>query len=163
MAETIALKLKANGADIKGESTQTSLERKDSIECVYFENACRAPRESSSGLATGRRIYEPLILRKRIDKASPLMAKALVRNEKIDGKFLFFRPHPTGDGTTEQFFTVEIENGRMAGMKIYIPEAHGESHEAEHPLEEWALVFEKITWTVTDGGASYTDSWSQPT
>ena len=37
MAETVHLFLKANGTDIKGESTQTSLGRADSIECVYYE------------------------------------------------------------------------------------------------------------------------------
>lgn len=26
----------------------------------------------------------------------------------------FFRPAPTGDGTTEQFFTVEISGGQLA-------------------------------------------------
>ena len=34
MAETVHLYLKANGADVKGESTQHSLGRENSIECV---------------------------------------------------------------------------------------------------------------------------------
>lgn len=32
-------------------------------------------REAGSGMATGRRQYEPLVIRKRIDKSSPLLAK----------------------------------------------------------------------------------------
>jgi hypothetical protein len=32
-------------------------------------------REAGSGMATGRRQYEPLLIRKRIDKATPLLAK----------------------------------------------------------------------------------------
>ncbi len=37
MAQTVHLFLKANGKDIKGESTQPSMGRADSIECVSFE------------------------------------------------------------------------------------------------------------------------------
>src|SRR5690242_4214681 len=103
MAETVHLYLKANGTDIKGESTQTSLGRQDSIECVYFEHEVITARESGSGLATGRRQYPPMKIAKRIDKASPLLMKALCENQVIEATFKFFRPNPTGDGTTEQF------------------------------------------------------------
>ena len=41
MAETVHLYLKANGTDIKGSSSQESLGRKDSIECVYYEQAVK--------------------------------------------------------------------------------------------------------------------------
>ena len=68
MAETVHLFLKANGSDIKGESTQTSLGRDGSIECLYFEDSVRTAREKGSGMATGRRTYNPIIIRKRIDK-----------------------------------------------------------------------------------------------
>jgi len=101
MAETVHLYLKSNGAEIKGQSTQTSLNREGSIECLYFEQSIKTARESGSGMATGRRQYEPLLIRKRIDKSSPLISKSLCNNEVIEGTFKFFRPNPTGDGTTE--------------------------------------------------------------
>ncbi|HEY0092996.1 MAG TPA: type VI secretion system tube protein Hcp, partial [Archangium sp.] len=101
MAETVHLFLKANGADIPGESTQKSLGRENSIECVYYEQEVVTARERGSGLATGRRQYSPLLIRKRIDKSSPLLVKALVENAVVEGKLMFFRPNPTGDGTTE--------------------------------------------------------------
>lgn len=62
MAETVHLYLKANGTDIKGESTQVSLGREGSIECVYYEQGVITARESGSGLATGRRQYQPLLI-----------------------------------------------------------------------------------------------------
>ena len=108
MAETVHLYLKASGSDIQGNSTQVSLGRENSIECVYYEQEVMTAREAGSGMATGRRQYKPLLIRKRIDKSTPLIAKALCNNQEIEGIFKFFRPSPTGDGTTEQFFTVEI-------------------------------------------------------
>ena len=55
MAETVHCYLKASGAEIKGDSTQTSLGREGSIECVYYEQAVKTAREAGSGMATGRR------------------------------------------------------------------------------------------------------------
>lgn len=163
MAETVHLYLKANGSDIQGESTQTSLGRENSIECVYLEHAVRTARESGSGLATGRRQYEPLVIRKRIDKSTPLIAKALSRNEVVEGVLKFFRPNPTGDGTTEQFYTIEFTKGRVATFKQVSPDAIEPGTATDPPLEEISFVFHTITWTYTNGGITHQDTWDAQT
>lgn len=159
MAEAVSLFLKANGSDIKGESTTTSLGREDSIECLYFEDSVRTAREKGTGMATGRRTYEPIVFRKRIDKSSPLLAKALCNNEVIEGTFKFFRPSPSGDGTTQQFFTIEIAQGRVAGIKRVSPDTIDPASAIEPPTEEVSFVFHTITWTYEDGGVTHTDDW----
>ncbi len=161
MAETVHLYLKANGADVHGESTQKSLSRENSIECVYFEQGVVTARESGSGMATGRRQYTPLLIRKRIDKSSPLIAKALTQNTVIEGKFKFFRPNPNGDGTTEQFYTIEIKRGRVASHKQYVPDTIVPATSTEPPLEEITFVFHTISWTYTNGGVVHEDTWDQ--
>lgn len=160
MAETLHLYLKANGNEIKGESTQTSLGRADSIECAYYEQATKTAREKGSGMASGRRQYEPLIIRKRIDKSSPLLARAMADNERIDAKFKFFRPAPAGDGTTEQFYTVEIANGRVASLKQIVPDCIVPATSTEPPLEEVTFVFHTITWTFVSTGVEHQDTWN---
>jgi type VI secretion system secreted protein Hcp len=161
MAETVHLYLTANGTKIDGESTQTSLDRADSIECLSFVDSVRTAREKSSGKATGRRSYEPLVLRKRIDKSSPLLAKALCNNEVIEGTFKFFRPSPAGDGTTEQFFTVEVAEGRIASIRRVSPDVFDPASAAEPPTEEVSIVFHTITWTYEPTGAMHTDNWRE--
>ena len=106
MAETVHAFLKAAGSDIKGESTQTSLGRADSIECLYLE--------------------QPII-----------------------------------SGTTQQFYTVEIKDGRIATMKQFVPDTIVPASSTEPPLEEVSFVFRTITWTYTDGGITHTDDWQQ--
>lgn len=160
MAETVHLYLKANGNDVKGESTQESLGRKDSIECLSYEQNVVTAREATTGMVTGRRQYGPLIVRKRIDKSSPLLMKALVENHKIDGLFKFFRPNPAGDGTTEQFFTVEIKAGHVSAIKQLVPNTIAAGTSGEPPQEEISFVFRDITWTYTQGGITHTDTWS---
>ncbi len=161
MAETVHLYLKANGADIQGESSQTSLGRADSIECLYYEQAVKTAREAGSGMATGRRQYEPLLIRKRLDKSTPLIAKALVENTVISADFKFFRPNPTGDGTTEQFYTVSIKQGRIATQKQWSPDTIVPATSTEPAMEEISFVFHTISWTFTNGGVTHEDTWNE--
>lgn len=161
MAETVHLFLKANGTDIKGESTQHSLGRQDSIECLFYKQSIITAREAGTGMATGRRQYEPLVIRKRIDKASPLLAKALCENQAIEAEFKFFRPSPGGDGTTEQFYTVTIKQSRIASIAQYVSDTIVPATATDPPLEEIAFVFHTISWTYTNGGVTHEDSWSQ--
>jgi len=161
MAETVHLYLKANGADIAGESTQTSLGRENSIECLSFESSVITARESGSGLATGRRQYQPIVIRKRIDKSSPLVMKALCENQVIEAVFKFFRPNPTGDGTTEQFYTVAFKQGRISSQKQIVPDTMVPATSTDPALEEITFVFHTISWTYTNGGVTHEDTWDQ--
>jgi type VI protein secretion system component Hcp len=40
-------------------------------------------REAGTGIATGRRQYQPLLVRKRVDKATPLLMKAMSSSERL--------------------------------------------------------------------------------
>lgn len=163
MAETVHLKLSTNGEEIKGESTQTSLDREGTIECLSFVDAVRTAREKGSGMATGRRTYEPIVIRKRIDMSSPLLARSLCNNEVIEGVFKFYRPNPDGDGTTEHFFTVEIGEGRLAGIRRVSPDTIDPASALEPPTEEVSMVFHNITWTYERDGKSHHDNWRDNT
>ena len=160
MAETVHLYLKLAGSDIQGESTQVSLGRENSIECVYFESEVVTAREAGSGMATGRRQYKPIILRKRLDKATPLLAKGLTENQVAEGIFKFFRPNPSGDGTTEQFFTIAFKQGRIASIKQWNPDTIEPATSTWPSMEEIGFVFHTIKWTYTNGGIEHEDSWS---
>ncbi len=161
MAETVHLYLKANSQPINGTSTQTSMGRADSIECLYFDMEVISAREAGSGMATGRRQYKPLLIRKRIDKSSPLIAKALAQNEAIEGTFKFYRPSPSGDGTTEQFYSIEIYEGRVNSLRSFNPDTIVPASSTMPPMEEITFVFNKIVWTFEDGGVTHEDSWKE--
>lgn len=68
--------IKFDGVD--GESTDKN--HKQWIEVASVSGVTQT-REAGSGQATGRRTYEPIRFTKRIDKASPVLARA-----KADGK-----------------------------------------------------------------------------
>ncbi|HEY8212376.1 MAG TPA: type VI secretion system tube protein TssD [Myxococcaceae bacterium] len=161
MAQTVHLYLKANGEDVQGESTQVSEGRENSIECTYFEAETVTTREVQTGLATGRRQHKPLIIRKAIDKSTPLLAKALTKNTVIEGEFKFFRPNPGGDGTTQHFFTVKVTNGRVANQKVHSQWTEPGQPHAMPPQEEVQFVFQTIVWRYELGGVEHEDSWKE--
>lgn len=161
MAQTVHLFLKANGEDVAGNSTITSMDREDSIECLSFVDSVRTAREASTGMATGNRTYEPIKITKRIDKSSPLLAKALCTNEVVEGLFKFYRPNPAGDGTMEQFFTVEIQEGRIASIVRESPNVIDPAEATAPPTEEVSFVFGYIRWTYEPDGIEHIDHWSE--
>lgn len=161
MAETVHLFLKANGQDVQGESTQVDLGRENSIECVLFKDSVRTAREHGSRAAVGRRVHEPVEIIKRIDMSSPLLAKALCRNEEIEAEFKFFRPSPKGDGKTEQFFTVKLIKGRIDGIERVSPNSIDPAASKAPPLETVRFVYHTIRWTYVPSGAEFEDAWDK--
>ncbi len=163
MAMTVHLALKANEEDINGDSTLTSMDREDTIECLSFEDSVRTARERSTGMASGERVYEPITICKRIDKSSPLLAKALCNNEVTEGVFKFYRPNPAGDGTTQHYFTIEFKEGRIASIRRQSPDVIDPAATNAPATEEISFVFGYIRWTYEPDGVEHIDHWSQRT
>jgi type VI secretion system secreted protein Hcp len=144
---------------ITGGVLQKGLE--GSIDVTYFQQKGTSPRDAGSGLPTGRRQYNPIVFRKRLDKASPKLEQAFITNEVLTQvRFRFFHTNP--DGTTAEQYRVELTNGSVISMDLYSPEELGGSGSGASPgvLEEVGLVFQTITWTYLDGGITTSDDWS---
>jgi type VI secretion system secreted protein Hcp len=160
MAMTVHLTLKANGEDVKGESSVTTLDREDTIECFSFDYGVHAGSETS-GRASGKRNYAPITIVKRIDQATPLIYQALCQNHAIEGVFRFYRPSPAGDGTTEQFYTVEITEARIAGIDLSSPDAMGAAGAQQPPTEAISFVYNNMIQTYESTGAAHQDNWRE--
>ncbi|MCU0924507.1 MAG: type VI secretion system tube protein Hcp [Hydrogenophaga sp.] len=161
MAETISLRLVANGSDIEGDHTLTSLGREDTIEVLAMEQQLSKAFDRATLRATGRRIYAPIRFTKRLDRSTPLLRQALVNNAVVSGSFRWFRPHPDGDGTTQQFFTLEFAQGSITKCTLRLPDTLLDDSASLPPMEEIELVFGEITWRWTDGGIEFEDTVSR--
>ena len=160
MAQTVHLKLQIDGNDIEGESTVSSLERDGTIECSSFDYMLTALYDEAIGKFTGRRRHEPVVIHKRVDKSTPLLLKALCRNETVNSAvFRFFRPSPGGSGAEEHFFTVLLENGHITSVKQVSEDAIIGGEAAPPMMEKVAFIFRTITWTYEIDGATHEDSW----
>jgi type VI secretion system secreted protein Hcp len=157
-AQSIALFLNLDGQAVPGDNPLTLAE--NSIECVYYEQKVSQVVNARTGAVTGKRQYEPIVIRKPIDRSTPLLYKGLIDGQSVTAAFKFFRDDPNGTGELQQFFTVDIGSGRIASIDAWSPDNQSEAgrQSGGHPTDEVAFVFKTITWTWTDGGITVTDS-----
>jgi type VI secretion system secreted protein Hcp len=154
-AETVHLFLKLNGSEIKGEGPPGP--SGTPIECFTFEAGVTSPRDQS-GRLTGRHQYQPLTIRKRIDRTSPLLARALSQNEPAEAAFRFFRTGPGGQRV--HVYTVEIKNAYLAARKEVVASTLDPATASLPAYEEVVFDFGSISWRWVEGGVEFTDSTS---
>ena len=158
MAIQAYLQVKANGSEIKGGSVDTK-QHDGWCDVITFEFRAESKRDQSTGLATGRRSYQPLTILKTLDKASPLFFKAFAMNQVIEAKIELWRDKPKGGGR-EKYYTYELKEGRIAAVDQFAPpEASNEANKGT--LERIAIVFQTVVLTWEDGGITHEDNWTQ--
>lgn len=134
--------------EIKGDCRVAG--REDSIVIEDFSHSVVSPRDAASGLPTGKRQHLPIRITKRVDKATPLLFYALVNNENIkDFELRFWRKSKTG--AEVQYYTIQLTNASIAEI------THG-----PRDLETISFCYQKIRWTIEDGGVTAEDDWEAP-
>jgi type VI secretion system secreted protein Hcp len=137
---------------IKGGVTQKG--REGSIQLVSFSHEIVSPRDAASGLPTGKIQHKPLVIRKQIDKSSPLLALVLTNNERIKTWEMSVYL-PTAKGTEAVAYTIKLTNASIASIRT-ITDPDGNLH------EEVSFTYQKIEWTWNDGGITAMDDWETP-
>lgn len=137
-AHSTVMVLRLNGEPIEGDPVGRRGSPGSAIEVSYYESSVLTAREAGSGMATGRRQYQPILIRKRIDKASPLLMRGMTQNQVGEVEFRFYRPNAS-TGASEHFYTVRLQNASISSIRV-IQEAGAE------PVEEIAFLFQTITW-----------------
>lgn len=102
------------------------------IEVSSFSWGVTTPRDSASGLPTGKRQYQPIIIRKRIDKASPLLFRAIDTGKNFKTATLSVQGP---DGTTP--FSLVLTNVLVSSFQ-----QKGDS--GTSPMEDVSFTFQKI-------------------
>lgn len=163
MADTIALTLTANDEAIEGDSTVTSMDRTNTIEVLSLEQQVSTAFDRATLTPTGRRIYLPIRFTKLMDRATPMLRQALAQNQVVAGSFRWFRPNPSGTGTTQHFFTLAFTGGRITKCTLRLPDTLDPAQAALAPMEEVELTFATITWTHVPAGVEHIDTVHIPT
>ncbi|MGH1345479.1 MAG: type VI secretion system tube protein TssD [Nannocystales bacterium] len=158
---SLSLILSANGTVLEGESTVSSFDRGPTIECQSFCDSVRTAREGGTGQATGRHSFDPIKFTKKMDKSSPLLAKALCNNEVIEASWTFYRPNPDGDGTVQQFFRIEVKEARIASIVRTSSDAIDPASANLAPIEEISIVFHTISWEDLVNNTIHEDNWRE--
>jgi type VI secretion system secreted protein Hcp len=161
-AQTVHLTLEIDGSQVRCDSTILSLERENTIEGLAFGHTVFVPVDPATGQATARPTHRPIVLRKRIDRCSPLLMQALAQNQPTTGMFRFYRPDPSGEGAEEHFYTVTIGGARVVGMSTVSPDVTDPATASLPPTDEVSFVYTVITFTYEPNGATTTINLEEP-
>ena len=125
----------------------------DSIEVLSYSHSIISPRDAASGLPTGKRQHNPIVITKEIDKSTPLLYSVLVNNENLlHWKLELWQL--TTKGTYQMYFTIELQNANIQQITT-----KGSNFGA---TEQVSFTYQKILWTWVDGGITAEDDWEAP-
>ena len=131
-----------------------------SVEVDVSAHAIVSPRDAASGLPTGKRQHKPFTITKPVDKTTPLFYKALVTNETLTSCTIKF-VRPSDHGTLDNYYMVKLTNASTASIEFKKGDARGGAGRFGE-YEEISFTYQKIEWTITDGGITATDDWEAP-
>jgi type VI secretion system secreted protein Hcp len=135
----------------------------DSIAIQRFDYEIVSPRDTATGMATGKRQHKPIRIIKEWDASTPMLFQALTTNEVLKtAKFSFYRPTPTGQ--SELFQVVTLTNASVTGIKQFtgdpsvniIPRIPADTAR----FEEVSFVFQKIEIENKPAGTTAVDDFS---
>jgi type VI secretion system secreted protein Hcp len=146
--------------DIEGDVTEAGKE--NTIKVVGYNHTVRSSTDAATGLPTGKRQHKPLTIVKEIDKSSPLLFNVLSNNENLSTFTLRFYKPDSRTGQETQYYTVELINARIAGIRNWTPNTLDPASRNYGDMEEVSFVYQKIIWTYEQGGITAEDDWQTP-
>lgn len=132
--------------------------REGTVEIIKIEHSLHIPTDIHSGRLTGVRQHSPFKVRAAFDAATPYLYKACTEGETYDTvKFSFFEIDATG--TETEYFTILLERVKVASVSVDVPNVKDRQNEHYPHMVEYHFVYQKVTWTFTDGSIEHTDDW----
>jgi len=129
--------------NFKGESTQKG--REGMIPGVAFSYGVLVPRDTASGLPTGKRQQQPVVFTKQWGVSSPQFYTTAYTNEILSQvTFNFYITGPTGIQQLDH--TVKLTNATIISVKqsLQLPQSSGPVIDSRE-LQEISLTFQKST------------------
>lgn len=143
--------------EIKGSVAQTGSE--GTILVTGVSHSIESPRDATSGLPTGIRVHEPLIITKEPDPSTPLLYKMLVSQENIpEWELQFWQPGPMEAEINS--YTIKLTNANIASIDFKMTDNNEPDGARRVAYEEIAFTYQKIQWIWNDGGITSSDDWT---
>lgn len=139
--------------DIPGSVTRQG--REGSIEVFGFNHEVNIQLDSTTGTRTGRREHQLMTFVKAIDKSSPLLIDALIKNRTFNVMIRFYRP--SASGQEQNYYTIELTGARVISVKTVMLNNEESAYTSLPVMEEVSLTYQQIEWTWEPDGISAND------
>lgn len=123
------------------------------LEGRRFSYQVTAPRDSASGLPTGKRRHSPVSIVKPLDASSPQFFSAAVNNENLKAVTVEFTRRGS-DGQDRVYYSIKLTNASIGSIRQFT--------DCGEEMEEITMFFKTITETHTAGGVTAEDDWATP-
>ncbi|WP_114194786.1 Hcp family type VI secretion system effector [Edaphovirga cremea] len=100
--------------------------------------------------------HNPVVIKKPIDKSSPLLGVAISENELLDAEFYFYRT--SQDGAQELYYSVKLIGATITELAALHP--HNITHTGAQPQETLSLRYKSITWQHHIAGTGGYSIWN---
>ncbi len=143
---------------VEGESEDAA--HKGEIEILSWSWGVSQTSSVSSGQATGRRTYEPIVIRKRIDKATPMLAKRCADGVHIkDAKITLRRQGATGE--QDDYLVIELKEVFVTSISMGCCDNDCDDANPDlEPSERVSITYKSIKITHVRSGQEYEGVWS---
>lgn len=119
--------------------------RTDLVKVLQFDHAVDIPFNRDTGSLSGVRQHRPLTFVKPVDRATPLLVKALANGETLQEVLIHWY-----DDNQNEFFRHTLKDAKIANLRSF----------GTPPQEAISLLYRKISWLIIDGNIQITDTWS---
>lgn len=150
----------ASKPDSIGQVAKVDESSQGKITVVGFTSGIVVPRDMTSGVATGARNHQPVVITKFFDRASPLLWQALATNEILEEVVSeFYRTDPGGMPQPQQFFKMTWKNATLIEGKAYLPLTIDPKNNFYQNMEAWSFTYKEVKWEHIPGSTSGEDKW----
>jgi type VI secretion system secreted protein Hcp len=106
------------------------------------------PRDTASGMATGKRMHKPFTITKEVDMSSPALKQSLAKGGAVGDVTIVFEGAAPGTAKTAQ--KIVLTNAMVTGIQMV------------GKAEQITFDYQTIEVTYTNGGKSAMDDWESP-
>ncbi|MFM2477011.1 Hcp family type VI secretion system effector [Celerinatantimonas sp. MCCC 1A17872] len=108
----------------------------------------------SRGLSAQSQQHHPLQITKRIDKASPMLAMAWSRGERLTCELKLYRTNSSG--LNECYYVITLKNAEICAINHSMPHVHMSDADTQEII---SFKYKNIDWEHKITGTSGYDDW----
>ena len=127
---------------------------------ISFHYNVKSPRDAASGMASGKRVHQPVSFVKRWGPATPQFFQALCTNESLRS-VLFEFVRTDANGEEYVYHSVRLTNATVTEIDQYLAGDEAVVAVDAFELERIFLTFQRIEIENKDGKTMAADDWLQ--
>lgn len=125
-----------------------------------FSHEIRQPCDLQSGMPTGLRVHEAVIVTKLFDSASPKLQQALCSGELLTS--VVIKWYRTVNSAQQHYYTTTLKDAVITHIKDYMYNCQDPANAHFTHLEDVHFKYQEIIWEHVVATTTGSDNWRQP-